>query len=1017
MTLSMFFIVGQLLVASIAQAECTWDFAGDIVARDGTGHGTFNYTGGQILTFGCGSNPIFTRPARDIGDPPINFSSSSSANLIGGSAAFPYPGIYGVNFSASDGNLGWAVTLVRRPSAPVITNIQCGVFPQENGVYGWLKYLKYDVSCRDPDSVGEPNNLPVACGSESAGGIGESSFEDITVHIKQEGPGVHFPNEGIIKAYARNGVPESAPPAVEYAEAAYECFNEAPHIGRLEQSGAKVRVIIVDFEDPSGTLSATLISAPEGANYIMSNGSSNFSTESGVAKGEFEFSADKPGTYRFSISMTDAQGASRTEEANVVLSADLQIYANIYQVVENPNLDGDDDIDLVAGKNSDIVAMVKSLSGYGFSGLDISQSTMEWRGQTTNPNPIDPINKGQVNFELIPELTNASVFSEDEEIIINIVSGDGKINWSKPIKVQVRKTKPINLGFIRVQLNNQAPSLAEFSQNVLHGSALIRAMYPVADADYTPIPVGTPYVSDPTRIFYLNDILSVNNMMDLYSNPLFGATHVAGVATPNYFFHQGSESETTGMAWPLTRPFFVRGGWYRTVPHELAHTFCVRYDEEFGCDDMNGAPGVGHAPVNMEKFVGYLNNNLSSVPEPIELKRGFLSNRTSLMVAGTTFSELRDRWMDKNAYETIFNRNLDFGLLPFLGDGIYIGGTFDKNGSLNSIISRMGRLNDPTSSSTGDFLLEAKDMNRNVIFSTRVNLTSGMDSDSQILLSHIPFTTKTFFVDIYRDGVRGMRQGIGTLVVPVDLIVDIIPSISGRSVNGVLEKTIEDLRGMLAEFRGYLLSGNLSFARDFLGRKLYPFVYDEFRDDFEPEFLGESGRAELITALNRSLLQLYANETGGGDPINPFIRLRQDETPGLGQRAALDIDLLRDLADKGNLLLYDIYLDGKIVEGKKLGKKIAATSPPLTAGTHIWQVVTSTIDNRIYQQLTQSMAKWMSQLGALRAKLNGKIELEERMVIEKEILILERKISDLRSLSSKEKTRVSTPISLQFEVQ
>lgn len=123
------------------------------------------------------------------------------------------------------------------------------------------------------------------------------------------------------------------------------------------------------------------------------------------------------------------------------------------------------------------------------------------------------------------------------------------------------------------------------------------------------------------------------------------------------------------------------------------------------------------------------------------------------------------------------------------------------------------------------------------------------------------------------------------------------------------------------------------------------------------------------------------------------------------------------LQNGDNLLIHDIYLDGKLVEGKRLIKRIVAKSGPLAAGSHSWQVVSSVVNGRLYRSLLESIARWKASLSTLKMKLNDTIDPEERLSLEKEILAMDRKVLDARSLLSKEKKPVSVPVNLPFEVQ
>lgn len=812
-----------------------------------------------------------------------------------------------------------------------------------------------------------------------------------------------------------------APIAVSAPEGPFEGFGTGPSIAPLSMAANDAGNVAFIAAAPGTGFALFASGDPEDGLVIKGQTTIDGSTASGVLNFG-KWGLNQEGKVAFVAGLNDGSVGVFVGEKIYNISTDF------FQVIKNPNLNSvsEPEIDLVSGKNLDVEVKVK-LGAEALVNFDVSKLTLKLANVELLRKSDQTNENGIVTFEMNP--IPSHLFSE-QEVVAVLKDDNGTILAERQVSVNVRSVLPIKLGFVAIKSSKntegedryELPDPELFEDTVFRGGALASVVLPVANAHFGSLFSSLPITGLDIQGVMVGDRNHLDKLIlddgegkeDARRFRREGVTHVVGVGSNGYFsYHETPQTgPINGQSSPLSTSLQVRAGRMSTVAHELGHIFCIRYDN---LNDCSGVPKqVGH-PAGGEEISGYSNADFSSL---LGLSRGLHEGWGSIMEA-SRISDPLGYWFTPKEFETIFKNNLTLPQPPGQKSDqlkIVIAGHLDGQGVFvrdNSYLSSANVI--VPANSVGAYLVEGKDIDRNVIFSMRFDATVEAHSSTVGIKVAVPLSSNLAFVDIYRDG--RMRQGIDSVVVPIDPLIEGLRFTPDRAFKGdaILARQVIDQE--MASIRQLALDKNLPEAIRRMSSNLLPIIKASLKDEFVQESLLDVGLREVSFLAVGSLVRMASLDTPESTPFNPFVRASQNGQPQIGERVQLRLEPLREASDPEMMVVHTVFFDGQAVPTTQSGNYLVAESFRLNAGSHSWQVRSNIVPRRTYKSMNESAKTWRLRRSAAEYELEAENDPEKRVRLEQEIVSLNRKIMASKSLIDSESVTVGQMISIPFIVQ
>jgi hypothetical protein len=742
---------------------------------------------------------------------------------------------------------------------------------------------------------------------------------------------------------------------------------------------------------------------------------------------EFTTTVSQPGDYKYNLKISQMAEVQAPEgdpappgsfgfySANtlpVSFTCSQKIDVHFFQVTKDPKIpppfDGNSIVDLVSGKNADVVATVDSET-------DVSKSTLILCGKTYKPKANVSDGNGNVTFELSP-VPPASECAGTVTADLQIKDEDNDLLGTATPLVQIRETKTIKFGFIPIEIVcpfsqscSAAPSDVGMANIISKGTPYLNAIYPVAQGGVTWDYYGISYKGTYNHSWnYDEDALTL--MMNS-SNPTHfqedGVTKVVGLVSDTYFPYHSSPF--VGVSNFEQNSFLVQAGdlsaeldedW-KVLSHEMGHTFCLRWDFNtvscIGFQDPDTAPIYSHDPNLAQTASGYSVDDLLS--EGINLKRGPIANTFSLMNASGTPAKNSVTWWRENEYNQIFGINLSGSRIKSSESGapqLWVSGTISIDGHFNRTLSYISTSNNfVPQSADGNIYVEVEDINKSILSTYRFNSRFSLEAPSteaEVKFS-LPFTADAVFLNIYKEGVRGMRIGVGTVVIPADTIYDRLQFIPRSSFVGDPDLSMSSLAGAISGYRQKLIDGDFTSAAQFLQQAVTPLLQSSLKDNLQLTSPLDLGKTEMISLSTASANQLNSIPLPPGqNPISPVVTLTGPSQSAAGSQVSIQIAALTEPSNEKYTIFSKVYFDGIIVGSDSQAEIKSAKSFPLSIGNHQWVVHSYLASFAKLKIWSAALKAFKSTIAGLRFKISNEKSVTKIADMQRELSLVERRV-------------------------
>ena len=689
---------------------------------------------------------------------------------------------------------------------------------------------------------------------------------------------------------------------------------------------------------------------------------------------------------------------------------------DIYQVVKNPILFAPSTtIDLVAGKNADIV--VKTAPN-----INVEGSYIEWKstdglltktfnlkpGQTTSTASgdvtfyIDPVPK---EADFINGETQPRVFLRGKNISGIVVDLDTSVIGE--IKTKIHKTKPIRLGFVPISggygIANGAfvgatKGNAQFLATI--GGELVRALYPIADEDYSytvsePRSIGLPSLYAVGQGTVISKILAAFNVFadigSLYKLKFFldrnlpseaKISHIIGVATSSYLTFKGPDigfgvapfipneiaqmSGTTAGGGAAIVQFDAQ----TTLAHELGHLFAASHNSGLHGDDTT------------EDVY-----NSFSLPASWDLTRGPLGTVQTLMAESAGYVGYWDkimlskpiRWFSFDDYIKVFKNNLFYtrsNKMRSFSEAIRIEGYFDTQNEFKILNTYLLKNLDVYLNASGLFVAEIKDYKDNTIASFYEKETHLNVDNTRVLSFSVGIPQNAMSIVLF-EYVNGVKKKIGQVTLPSDMIKEEIKYAPESVLNNITYDHLRDkISKSISALDKSIQCRSFSEAKQILSTELIPIVKSTLKvkasnaSEIDADSFIFNDR--ILNSLVRVTKALPSNILP-----NLYVSTCLDIGNGIGSYSNLTVTKNKKMDNPNYVYRIRAWFDNNEIYIKDQQENMVVKSPEQTLGLHQWTVKTYMVDKKQERSILTAIAKYELNLPSTQQKINAlKVELD-----------------------------------------
>jgi hypothetical protein len=736
-----------------------------------------------------------------------------------------------------------------------------------------------------------------------------------------------------------------------------------------------------------------------------------------------------PGTLEYlgmttiTITLRDADGvfmSEKTLHVNVLPSSNSILY-KIFQVVENPKFNESTNVvDLVAGKNADVIVTVNP-------NIDVQNSRINWLGGSYLPKQNNSGAEGKVIFEINPVPTNLTGLST---MNIQIKDSANLITAERNASVHVWQTKTMKIGFLSISSPfgvYPPPPHSEVATFVKDGCQITGALFPVSNSNFscdeTNIINNTlsgylnliPTFSDgdgypPEKTIGASTIYADNYSLEkayLSLAQTKGFDYLIGVANEEYFRYHHNEFEMLGQSYCNLIEVALN-------IYDCGNTAIVRVDSPIPmAHELGHLFGLSHSPGFTEASDGYSNQPLPNFGIP----RGPRGSRFVLMEEGGGYTgTVSGVWTSSEEYLTLLRRSLidnsektKIEAVNLKLDGIIINGKYIL---MNSYIT--SSFSTPPGTS-GRYLLEVTDVEGAVL--TTLNTNSSIEGETTIegLSAKINILPSAMFVNIY-DTLNNGKVLIGRVTIPADLLLEEVKYVPQAAVEGEVNAIQDNFRDLINLFRANLNEKNLFEAKKTLEDRILPFIERNFKANYIPQSILEAGSSTLNNVSLQSLIRLTASQNTSNDSTNSFFALNQANVPVLGGRSKLAISRASKPIGNESEIIYRAWFDGFELPVSKSLTGGATESLILSRGVHQWAVQAFLVNSRMFRSLNAGIEKFRLTNYNLQLELEKESDPEKRNQIIMTVTANTRKIELMKAEIENLMQRLGNPVILSFEV-
>ncbi len=704
---------------------------------------------------------------------------------------------------------------------------------------------------------------------------------------------------------------------------------------------------------------------------------------------------------------------------------------DIFQVIKNPILFTPSNVvDLVAGKNADIILETNLIQS------DITGTVLEWKNKSGVVEKVFPVKSnqtdatGKIIFEIDPVPKESEFVGGETQFSIKLMlnNGCGSTSLAQTIAktVHIRKTKPIRLEFTKIIRPSLYASPTETLMNITKtkGVDLTRITFPVADTDFSvkdaPLPViglanGQPEIGS------FNDWWALNTSRNIFNIFSFGnnSTHLIGFVSNAYL--QYNKKTWLGVT-KRKRPYvFIKEGEISTLPHELTHTYCVRFDNKKSCIE-NGSAGYLHSPtVDIANQI-YSNYSLTN----LQTNREELTGRKNLMFfqAIQGVPEENGWWFDEIGYLQLFYNNLENRNVKILqNEMLNLVGAIDSNGRVNLsniFLSKNVPMVRENKLISGEYRISFFDRAKKLIFTEFVNSDNiivesvGIDSgDNTVFDAEVQMPHAATTIEISRN--QGTKNESPVVVVlPIDIILDSLKYIPDFAYKIDKNESLSQMTKYLYEVRGLILKGQTDAASNILKKNFLDYIQTNIKSDFQKISLLDVGLLELQNMLTYSIVKLDAIRPPSSSPFFEIVELSK---PAISEKSKIQINLFNQPTNPENLMVLDVYFNNNPVSTILNKTYLTAESGSLSMGVHNWQIRTYIVSKKMWNSYENNIRNWQNEKAKLHASLDVEVDLNKIESMRIKILDLINKISFFQSEKNKLKSELGQPVNFNIEVQ
>jgi len=723
---------------------------------------------------------------------------------------------------------------------------------------------------------------------------------------------------------------------------------------------------------------------------------------------------------------------------------------HVWQVIKDPTLPSPDGvggiIDLVAGKNADVVVTATP-------NQDVTNSTVTLCGHTFGPstNFADKVT-GSVDFQLSPVPTDSKCVNVVSTMQAQLLDINNHGVGAASIQVHPRTLVAIHPVFVSLDVPSsdpskfpvvQPPSSSDMNISQGDGYTFLNNLFPIGEA-YTPeisnIPVHGEAAENSARIDSTFDdrqalaaLVDKTNASQFYQQ---GITNVIGLVSSAYFPAKEPGMGRVGESELHSISAEVTAGDVASLVHEFGHMYCLRYDNQTGCDFINyntSSDPTANARLyhnqdgadNSGKYLGFSNKTFGDSSYPYstgyQFQRGQFAYSESLLVPAIHPSPA-GYWLNSKEYLQLFDVLLpEKQTVPGTSPPTFLGaGSLDATGSF--VPSSTYIMDNPRSVPTnpnGSFSVVVQDAGRKTLYSGNYEVNSAPDNPTALELSFtVPMPANGVFVTASQIGSKRFISTPAVIVVPAEVISDGLKNVPDAALVGDPATTRAALANDIAQYRTFLLSGQLNLANNYLQSTLSPDVGNSISTNYASSSLLDIGRSEMNELLLTSQLRVYAAIQGTSTPpVNPFISLVVSGGQSAGETSNLDVRQVVAPTDKDHIFLYQIYFNGEKVQTQSSDYPKIIRSAALRIGPQFWEVQTFLISRADWLRHERNLEKLKQKVASGLEKLNFELNLDARAAIQADIVATERVISSENGIVQAEMTQVGPPTITSFNVQ
>jgi len=394
------------------------------------------------------------------------------------------------------------------------------------------------------------------------------------------------------------------------------------------------------------------------------------------------------------------------------------------QVVYDSNINGDDRIDLVAGKSTAVLTNIVIENSELLNGDATVDIRLYLDGNVINTitKTVNQLkSKGQVEFYFTPTI------SGDHDIHVK-VDPDGKIeeskedNNEKTSKITVKDTNGLYLVYIPVDRTDfhtgYGPlNMISFSETVGKSGEFISATYPIAGDKFINQPTSTKYYGDSipcykvgqkeTCIGIIDDLISVSLLGEKSTESK--ADRSVGIVPNDYFTYHNLAGTTGVMYSSIPGGVLVEEGNWAVTAHEIGHTYKLHLNPEEYTSSPPGNTASGFWAAKQKEIL----NGICFM--------GFSGNKYSF-----DYSPGKPEWIDNEDYKHLFEQ---FRVNKADPEILLVNGILYKDGTME--LGSWYRLESGIVDNVipGDYSIQILDKNGQIISDTNFDMPFMMNVD------------------------------------------------------------------------------------------------------------------------------------------------------------------------------------------------------------------------------------------------------------------------------------------------